>query len=60
MKQNQGHKGVISIGTAIGLFALLTVWAVMTLKGAPLALALIIVAGLAIKSYLHFLRDRIE
>jgi hypothetical protein len=60
MKQREGHKGVIGIGTAIGLFALLVAWAVMTLKGVALALALVIVGGLAIKSYVHFLRDRMD
>ncbi|MBV8816799.1 MAG: hypothetical protein JO022_00505 [Acidobacteriaceae bacterium] len=60
MKRRAGHKGIISISTAIGLFAVLAVWSILTLKGVALALALIIVGGLAIKSYLHFLRDRLD
>lgn len=60
MKQDEGHKGVISIGTAIGLFAVLAVWSILTLRGVALTLALIIVGGLAVKSYVHFLRDRMD
>jgi hypothetical protein len=57
---DQPHKGVINIGTAIGLFALLAVLSILTLKGVALAFALIIVGALAVKAYLHFLRSRME
>lgn len=60
MNQPEGHKGMISIGTAIVLYALLAVWSVIALKGIALAVALIVVGGLAIKSYIHFLRSRLE
>lgn len=53
-------KSLIGIRTAIALYALLVLASVLTLKGAPLALALIIVLGLAVKSYLHHLRSRLE
>lgn len=43
----------------MGLYAVLVVISVLTLKGAALALALIIVLGLAAKSYVHFLRSRL-
>ena len=60
MKQPGEHKGAINIWTAVILFAALAVWAVVTLKGIALAVALIVVGALAIKSYLHFLRSRME
>lgn len=60
MNQPEGHKGVISIGTALVFFALLAAWSIATLKGIALAVALVVVIGLAIKSYVHFLRSRIE
>ncbi|HZS53629.1 MAG TPA: hypothetical protein VFA65_04445 [Bryobacteraceae bacterium] len=60
MSEPQGHKGVIGIGTATVLYILLAGWAVATLKGVALALALIIVGGVAVKSYVHFLRGRME
>ena len=49
---------MISIRTAMLLYALLVLASVLTLKGTPLALALIIVLGLALKSYVHHLRSR--
>jgi hypothetical protein len=42
------------------LYALLMLAAVLTLKGTALALAVIIVLGLAVKSYVHHLRGRME
>jgi hypothetical protein len=60
MSTPQGLKGVIGIGTATALYIFLAVWAVATLKGVALALALIIVGGVAVKSYVHFLRRRME
>jgi hypothetical protein len=60
VKQHEEHKGIIGIGTAMGLFAVLTVSSILTLKGVALAFALIVIGGLAIKSYVHFLRDRMD
>ena len=60
MSDQRSHKGVINIGTAIGLFALLAVVSILTLKGLALAFALIVIVGLAAKAYVHFLRSRIE
>ena len=42
------------------LFALLTAWSIATLKGTLLAVALVIIGGLAAKSYVHFVRARLE
>ena len=60
MSQGEQHRGVIGIGTALVLFAVLAVLSILTLKGIALAFALIVIGGLAIKSYVHFLRSRIE
>lgn len=51
---------MISIRTALILYGLLTVASVLTLHGTPLALALIVVLGLAAKTYVHHLRSRLE
>lgn len=51
---------VIGIRTAMVLYALLLVAAFATLKGTALYIALIIVLGIAVKTYLHHLRSRIE
>ncbi len=59
MNPQQEQKGVIGFGTALVLFALLAAWSILTLRGVALAFALIVIAGLAIKSYVHFLRRRI-
>jgi len=62
MNDEQQHrpKGMINIGTAMGLFALLAVMSILTLKGVALAFVLIVIGGLAAKAYVHFLRSRIE
>ncbi|HEX4751003.1 MAG TPA: hypothetical protein VH302_15795 [Bryobacteraceae bacterium] len=62
MNDGQQHKekGIINIQTAMGLFALLAVVSVLTLKGIALAFALIVIGGLAAKAYVHFLRSRLE
>jgi hypothetical protein len=44
----------------MALYAILVVASFLTLKGMALAIALIIVFALAIKSYVHYLRSRIE
>ncbi len=51
---------MIGIRTALILYALLVIASLVTLKGTPLALALIIVIALAVKSYVHHLRSRLE
>lgn len=60
MNQGEQHRGVIGIWTALVLFALLAVLSMITLRGVALTFALIVIGGLAIKSYVHFLRSRIE
>ena len=51
---------MIGIRTAFALYALLVLASLLTLKGTPLAVALIIVLGLAAKTYVHHLRSRLE
>jgi hypothetical protein len=59
MTNPEQHRGMIGFRTAMLLFAVLAVAAIVTLKGAALILALLIVGALAIKAYTHHLRDRI-
>ena len=51
---------LIGLRTAVFLYALLVIAACLTLKGKPLYLALIIIAGLAAKSCVHYFRQRAE
>ncbi len=60
MNAPEPGSSLIGFRTALVLYALLVVAAVLTLKGAALALALIIVLALAAKSYVHHLRSRLE
>ena len=53
-------RSVIGLKTAMILYALLVGASFATLKGVARAIALIIVFGLAVKSYLHYLRSRID
>ena len=53
-------RSVIGIRTAVILFALLVVFAFVTLKGPALYIALLIVLALAAKAFEHHLRGRIE
>ena len=60
MSAPQPTRSVIGLRTALILYALLIVFAVVTLKGRALAFALLIVGALAVKSVLHYLRERLE
>jgi hypothetical protein len=60
MSESGSRKGVIGIGTAFALYLVLALWSITTLKGIALAFALIVIGGLAAKTYIHFLRSRIE
>ncbi len=60
MKQPDQPRSLIGMRTAMFLFALLIAAAFVTLRGMPLAIALIIVLALAVKAYVHHLRGRIE
>jgi hypothetical protein len=51
---------MIGFRTAFGLYALLVILAALTLHGTALALALIIVLGLAAKTLVDFLRRRMD
>ncbi len=54
------RSGVIGFRTAMALFALLAAVSFAALKGIALAFALIVIAGLAAKAWVHHLRSRIE
>jgi hypothetical protein len=60
MSTSQPTRSVISLRTALILYALLVVFAVLTLKGTALVIALLIVGALAVKSVLHYFRERLE
>ncbi|MFL6354259.1 MAG: hypothetical protein ACJ74Z_20740 [Bryobacteraceae bacterium] len=60
MNPPEPSRTVIGIRTAMVLYALLVVAAFATLKGTALYIALIIVLGIAAKTYLHHVRDRLE
>jgi hypothetical protein len=51
---------VIGLRTALILYALLIVFAFISLKGTALAIAVLIVILLAAKSFVHHLRRRME
>jgi CBS-domain-containing membrane protein len=53
-------KTLIGPKTAAVLFALLILLVVLNLHGKALAIALVIVLGLAAKSYVEYLRRRLE
>jgi hypothetical protein len=56
----QEPKSLIGLKTAFILYAVLIGLAIATLKGKPLALAVIIVLALAAKSYVDHLRRRLK
>jgi hypothetical protein len=60
MNPSEPSRTVIGIRTAMLLYVLLIVGAFATLKGTALYIALVIVLGIAGKTYLHHLRSRIE
>jgi hypothetical protein len=60
MSDRNEPRSVIGIRTAMILFALLAIFALATLKGPALYIALLIVLGLAAKAFVHHLRSRIE
>lgn len=60
MSTPEPSRSVISLRTALILYALLIVFSVWALKGTALILALLIVGALAVKSVLHYLRERLE
>jgi len=60
MNPSEPSRTVIGIRTAMLLYVLLIVGAFAILKGTALYIALVIVLGIAAKTYLHHLRSRIE
>ncbi|MGI9075566.1 MAG: hypothetical protein ACR2JB_30525 [Bryobacteraceae bacterium] len=60
MNPPEPSRTIIAIRTAMVLYALLLVAAFTILKGTALYVALIIVLGIAAKTYLHYLRERLE
>jgi hypothetical protein len=59
MTPSEPSRSIIGMRTAMVLYALLLVAAFITLKGTALYIALIIVLGIAVKTYLHHLRGRL-
>lgn len=53
-------ESVIGLRTALILYAMLVVLALLTLKGTARTLTLLIVGALVVKTIIHFYRDRIE
>jgi hypothetical protein len=53
-------RSMIGLKTALVLYAVLLIFAFATLKGTALAITLIIVVAIAVKTYLHHLRSRIQ
>jgi hypothetical protein len=51
---------IISLRTGMIAYAVLAIIAFATLKGYALGVALIVILGLALKSYLYYLRERME
>ena len=51
---------MIGFRTALVLYAALAVLALFLLKGTALAFALLVVFALAAKTYVHYLRTRLE
>ena len=60
MSPPEPSRTIIGIRTAMVLYALLLVAAFATLKGTALYIALIIVLGIAVKTYVHHLRRGVE
>jgi hypothetical protein len=60
MSPPEPSRTIIGIRIAMVLYALLLIAAFATLKGTALYIALIIVLGIAAKTYLHHLRRRLE
>jgi len=60
MSVHEPSRSLIGLRTAIILYALLVVASFVMLKGMPRIIALVIVLGLAVKTYLHYLRSRLE
>jgi len=53
-------ESVISLRTALLLYAALVIFALVTLKGSARLLTLLIVGALVAKSVIHYYRDRME
>ncbi|HSU61751.1 MAG TPA: hypothetical protein VLI55_20745 [Bryobacteraceae bacterium] len=60
MTPDEPSRSVIGLRTALILYALLIVAAFFTLKGTALVIAVLIVCLLALKSYVHHVRSRME
>jgi hypothetical protein len=53
-------ESVIGLRTALLLYAVLVLVAILTLKGTARTLTLLVVGALVAKSIIHYYRDRIE
>lgn len=59
MKPEQ-NRGMIGLGTALILYAILAAAAIYSLRGVALAIVLLVIGLLAFKSYLHHVRRSME
>ena len=57
-ERDERRRTLIGLRTATVFYLVLAAVAFATLKGKPLALALIIVGGVAAKSYLHYWKEK--
>ncbi len=57
---NPDSRGLIGLRTAILIYALLAVFAALTLKGNARLIVLLVVVLLALKTYVHHIRRRLE
>jgi hypothetical protein len=60
MNPPEPSRTIIGIRTALVLYALLLIAAFATLKGTALYIAIVIVLGIATKTYVHHLRRSLE
>ena len=57
---HSGKQGAISFRIAMALYAVLAVFAILTLKKGWLFVALVVVGGAAVKTYISHVRSKIE
>lgn len=60
MSERNPSRGVINFGMAMALFGVLALLSIVVLKGTALFFALLIIGALAVKSYVHHIRSRME
>ena len=58
--EESGGRGAIGIRTAMALYAVLAIFAIFTLKKEWLFVALVILGGAAVKTYIVHVRSKLE